>query len=316
MQSDLATHARASLECACCGAGEPVLRGRKRGRFVPAEFTFYSCRVCGFLFVDPIVDFAIYDDRYYAGQGPDPLVNYEREYLFPLAAPRSFEFANLRELAVAHGTSQPAAPAVRWLDYGCGAGGLLKYLRLLGPIPWGGRETPLELTGHDVGSYAQRLQRDDGFRILGLEEILNEPAESYDVISCVDVIEHLPAPGDTMDLLARLLRPGGLLLLITGNLGAPLARWQGIRFPYCIPEIHISLFDPHSLGGLYRRHGLTPALLRVDGMLRSRLLKNLPLLPPALRKPRLAESRPVRKLLDWIYGVSAMPCAIKPPAGP
>jgi SAM-dependent methyltransferase len=243
-------------------------------------------------------------------------VNYEREYEFPLAAPRSFEFANLRDLAIAHGGNQPAMPAVRWLDYGCGAGGLLKYLRLFGPIPWGGRETPLELTGHDVGSYAERLQKSDGFRILGLDDILREPADSFDVISCVDVIEHLPAPGETMALLSRLLRPGGLLLLITGNLGAPLARWQGIRFPYCIPEIHISLFDPRSLAALYRRHGLAPVQLPLDGMLRSRLLKNLPLLPPALRKPALAGSRPVRLLADRVYGVSAMPCAIKPPAKP
>jgi SAM-dependent methyltransferase len=245
------------------------------------------------------------------------LVHYAREYKYPMAAPRSFEFANLRDLAIAHGKSQPAAPAVRWLDYGCGAGGLLKYLRLLGPIPWGGQETPLALTGHDVGSYAERLKQDDGLRILGIEEVLQEPAGAFDVISCVDVIEHLPAPGETMAQLARLLRPGGLLLLITGNLGAPLARWQGIRFPYCIPEIHISLFDPGSLAALYRRHGLAPRhFLPLDGMLKSRLLKNLPLLPRRLRKRRLADLRLVRLLLDRVYGVSAMPFAIKPPASP
>jgi len=47
-----------------------------------------------------------------------------------------------------------AASPLRWLDFGCGAGGFLKYLRERGTLQ--GR--PLELTGHDVGSYAELLR--------------------------------------------------------------------------------------------------------------------------------------------------------------
>ena len=51
---------------------------------------------------------------------------------------------------------------IHWLDFGCGAGGFLKYLRERAEFH--GR--PLALTGHDVGSYADLLARKDGFRIL------------------------------------------------------------------------------------------------------------------------------------------------------
>jgi hypothetical protein len=56
-----------------------VLRGRKRGAFIPREFEFYTCRACELLFVEPFSGFEIYNDAYYRGAGPDPFVDYETE---------------------------------------------------------------------------------------------------------------------------------------------------------------------------------------------------------------------------------------------
>jgi SAM-dependent methyltransferase len=317
--ADVPVHPRTDLSCACCGAPNPQPRGSKHGNFVDADFQFYSCRKCGFLFDDPIVDFAIYDDRYYSGKGADPLVNYQAEYQDYLASPRRYEFNELLALALQHlqrnpRPSLPGPLTVEWLDFGCGAGGLLKFLRDTGSVEWGGRLARLELTGHDVGSYAHRLKYKDHFRILDFAEIHQHPPASFDVISCIDVIEHLPEPAPVVELLARLLKPGGLLLLITGNLAAPIARLQGIKFPYCVPEIHVSMFTPRALSILYQRYELQPVWLRFDGMIRARLVKNLPLLPKILRFRGLAKSQVVRRLMDFIYGVSAMPCAVKPRA--
>jgi 2-polyprenyl-3-methyl-5-hydroxy-6-metoxy-1,4-benzoquinol methylase len=60
----------------------------------------------------------------------------------------------------------------------------------------------------------------------------------------IEVIEHLPDPSAAIALISRLLKPGGLLLLTTGNLDSPVARRQGIHYRYCAPEIHVSLFNP------------------------------------------------------------------------
>ena len=108
------------------------------------------------------------------------------------------------------GTTAPLA----WLDFGCGAGGFLKFLRERSKIA--GR--PLVLTGHDVGSYAELLKTTDGFRVLDFDEINREPSAQFDVISLIEVIEHIPEPASTIALVSRLLKPGGLLLLTTGNL--------------------------------------------------------------------------------------------------
>ena len=78
--------------CRLCGSTNLSKRGLKRGKFRPLDFHFYECRSCSFLFVAPILGPEIYDDRYYRGEGPDPLVDYESEYTNYAVTPRNYEF--------------------------------------------------------------------------------------------------------------------------------------------------------------------------------------------------------------------------------
>lgn len=306
--------------CRVCGSSRVMLRGKKRGTFLPREFSFFQCADCGFLFVEPFSGYEIYNDAYYRGAGPDPYVDYETEYHDWRRTDRGLEFEDMARIAanwitagpLDNGTATPKAPPpLRWLDFGCGAGAFLKYLRERGSIA--GRR--LDLTGHDVGSYAELLRTRDGFRILGLEELSREPAARYDVIDLIEVIEHLPNPSDAIALLARLLKPGGLLLLTTGNLDGPIARRQGIHYRYCAPEIHVSLFNPRCLAQLYRQHGLEPYHVRYQGAVKFKAIKSLRYHPVLRTLARAALTfPPAVRVLDSLYAVSAMPCATKPKA--
>ena len=298
--------------CRCCGSTNLTLRGRKTGKFIPREFEFHACGDCGLLFVEPFSGFEIYNDAYYRGQGPDPYVDYETEYRDWRRSDRGLEFGDVARIADryvrAANASTPTAEPLRWLDFGCGAGGFLKFLRERGQV--GGRSVIVE--GHDVGSYAELLQRQDGFRILDFDELSREPAASYDVVSMIEVIEHLPDPRTAVALIARLLAPGGLLLLTTGNLDNPVARRQGIHYRYCAPEIHVSLFNPRCLAQLYRSVGLEPVRVRYRGAVKFKVVKSLrhqPALRALMRFALLFP--PVVWAVDWLYGVSAMPCAAK-----
>lgn len=305
----LSTHAPPM--CRACGSARVQFRGRKAGEFIRREFEFFACADCGFMFVEPFSGYEIYNDAYYRGQGPDPYVDYETEYHNWRRSDRGLEFADMARLAdnfLAHQPNAKSQP-LSWLDFGCGAGAFLKFLRERGTFH--GR--PVELTGHDVGSYADLLRTRDGFRILDLDALQAEPDARYDIISMIEVLEHLPSPVEPLCLVARLLKPGGLLLLTTGNLDSPIARRQGIHYRYCAPEIHVSLFNPHCLEQLYRRVGLEPYRVRYHGSVKFKVVKSLrhhPLLR-AIASAALSFPPTVRAV-DALYGVSAMPCAVKP----
>src|SRR5438876_707663 len=80
------------------------------------------------------------------------------------------------------------------------------------------------------------------------------PAQSFDVICSFDVLEHLPSPTPIFREARRILRPGGWLLLGTGDSGSLTARLAGSRWTYlCLPE-HLSFFNSNSL-----RKGLAKA---------------------------------------------------------
>jgi ubiquinone/menaquinone biosynthesis C-methylase UbiE len=102
----------------------------------------------------------------------------------------------------------------RGLDFGCGAGGLTYRLREVCDEAVG-----IDLEEHKLAfarTQAGRLTLDrtsfvcyDGSRV-------PFPDAHFRLILCVDVLEHVPDPAFAMKELARLLEPGGWLLLAFG----------------------------------------------------------------------------------------------------
>ncbi len=64
-------------------------------------------------------------------------------------------------------------------------------------------------------------------------------ARSYDFITCTETAEHFHAPAQEFTRLAALLRPGGILAIMTELVRAdrPLAEWRYLRDP-----THVSLY--------------------------------------------------------------------------
>jgi SAM-dependent methyltransferase len=298
-----------SHACPVCGGG-CVLFGTKHSTFHGRDYELLRCTRCEHMQVYPFPGYDVYDERYYRGEGPDPFVDYESEYRDHRSTDRLMEFDDLFRV-VEHElrAAPPLQGPVRWLDYGCGAGGFLKYLRERGTIV--GR--PIEVAGFDIGAYAERLREVDGMRILKPAELVDaEPV--FDVISTIEVLEHIREVEPTFQALATKLAPGGLLLATTGNLCSFAARRAGINYRYLMPEIHISLFNPEALRLLYARHGLEPLHVRYQGVVRFKVVKSLR--NPVLKRiAAVALHVPgVTRAIDALYGVSAMPCARKPRA--
>ncbi len=73
------------------------------------------------------------------------------------------------------------------------------------------------------------------------------PAEAFDVVICLDVLEHVPDPPSLVAQLARCLKPGGLLIA-----SAPFFAID----PHFPTHLASNVRHSGSVGGLYGRHGL------------------------------------------------------------
>jgi 2-polyprenyl-6-hydroxyphenyl methylase/3-demethylubiquinone-9 3-methyltransferase len=283
--------------CALCGApGVPA--GEKSGHLRKRAYRLARCAKCGFAWVvDADDDYAaLYDDAYYDGRGADPLVDYLRELSDPRTL-RRYEWEGL--LALARGAGARAGGT--WLDFGGGAGGFASFLS----------EHGFDARAYDTGAGAQ-LGRAHGVPVIDDAQV-GALAGACDVVSAIEVAEHVPDPQAFFARIAALLRPGGVFVITTGNVErAPreLARWR-----YVMPEIHISFYTPGNLRTLYAQAGLEPVDMRGvrgwSGVVRYKTLKTLgihraggpaALLPWALLAPSIDRTR----------GVSAMPFARKP----
>lgn len=76
-----------------------------------------------------------------------------------------------------------------------------------------------------------------------------------DLISALDVIEHVIDPHRFIDSFKRHLRPGGFALLLTGDVGSYSARVAGARWSYLRWCGHISVFSRSGLRRLLESHG-------------------------------------------------------------
>lgn len=252
-------------DCRICGAGT-VLIGDKHGKLIDRVFKIFRCQACGFAFVaNPWTDFdRIYSEDYYQGRGADPLTPYLFELEHPDRTIRQYEWQGLVKVIT---TLRGRERRFRWLDYGCGNGGLVRFARQ--------QHCGIEIYGFEEGWIADKA-RESGIPLLNRSD-LEGAEENFDVVTAIEVMEHVTDPLDTLRKIRNLLTPGGLFFCTTGN--ARKHRHHLLEWPYIIPEIHVSFFEPGTLEEALKRTGFRPEYPGfVAGhaeIIRCRTLKNL-----------------------------------------
>jgi SAM-dependent methyltransferase len=108
-------------------------------------------------------------------------------------------------------TTLKFAPSGRWLDIGCGTGQLITLAQQHG----------IECDGIELNR-----ERRDLAKQLTSERIFDQPLEQLDIpnahyaaVTMINVFSHLVTPSDTFAKIHQVLKPGGVLLIHTGEVG-------------------------------------------------------------------------------------------------
>jgi 2-polyprenyl-3-methyl-5-hydroxy-6-metoxy-1,4-benzoquinol methylase len=242
--------------CYCCGGGVEPFKDR-------LGFSHLRCPGCGLLRIHPdhlARNEEVYTEAYFNGslhRQTGGKIGYSESYADPATSHRTGQYQvyadEVLRLVRLGGPERP-----RVLDVGCAYGFFLGLLKeQAGDLEVHGveldpevcRQAAANLGGAPV--YCADLSRDG----------CSVPEEYFDVVTLIDVIEHLDDPEKYLRLLAKRVKPGGHIVLSTPNIESLNAKLYGDRWVLHTPPLHTYYFGPRSLSILLKRAGWEPAKL-------------------------------------------------------
>lgn len=222
--------------CPACGATRARAAGEK------SAYALVRCAGCGTLHTADIPTSESLHELY-AGY-------YGEANLHPPA------FVEKRLDEIASGFA-PYRKTNRLLDVGFGAGTLMEAARRAG---W-------TTSGTEVSEAAVASARSRGFDVShGTLADAKYPDGAFDVVTLVEVLEHLIEPLALVEEVKRVLRPGGLLWATTPHGRGISARLLGPQWSVVSPPEHIQLFSRNGMRALLRRAGFREVRLATHGV--------------------------------------------------
>ncbi|MEQ4619147.1 MAG: bifunctional 2-polyprenyl-6-hydroxyphenol methylase/3-demethylubiquinol 3-O-methyltransferase UbiG, partial [Corticimicrobacter sp.] len=103
----------------------------------------------------------------------------------------------------------------RVLDVGCGGGILAESMARLGA----------DVTGIDLAERSLKIARlhslESGvavnYQVISVEQLAAEAPATFDTVTCMEMLEHVPDPGSVVQACATLVKPGGMVFFSTLN---------------------------------------------------------------------------------------------------
>jgi 2-polyprenyl-3-methyl-5-hydroxy-6-metoxy-1,4-benzoquinol methylase len=232
-----------------------------------------ACPLCG---AKDVVDFLTAPDRFHLRRERYKLMQCNSCWCVWLASPpkpceMAFHYSENYHKAIVTGAEHTGAE--RWrshrsivgcyrqrgaiLDIGCSSG---SFLASMNNGAW-------NLYGIEMnGLTAEEARSKSGAEVF-VGDVMDAPFQpnSFDVVTCFDVLEHVYQPREFLERVLYWLRPGGILFAKMPNIDSWEARlfgtyWYGLELPR-----HLYHFSPRSLRPLVRGLGFHEVCIKATG---------------------------------------------------
>lgn len=236
--------------CPICSApGQFAYTGKDLLCGLPGEFNYATCSACETVYQTPMPDLetiaSFYPDNYDIYR---PAQAKERNALQKAVLRTTHGYNHLPSSipdwigrlagTIAYQDSIPYKTDGRLLDIGCGNGKFLLSMQQLG---W-------QTQGVEFNSSAVQICRDSGLDIFqGELASAAFPDNHLDVVTARHLIEHVADPTLFIKEIFRILKPGGIMVLITPNSQALGRGWFGTNWYANEVPRHLYLFNPKNL---------------------------------------------------------------------
>lgn len=211
-------------------------------------YSIHKCQRCGLVYVGVLPTAGelteLYGDSFF-----------EASSKFDASA-NSPSLVNARD-RVAQILRLPGIGRTRWLDVGCATGEFLL----------AGSEVAGELHGTDISAYAISEGRRRGLQNLrdGNFTDLDYSPEYFDLITMWDLIEHVEDPARVLHKAFAYLRPGGYLVLSTGDVDSLASKVMGRFWHLMIPPMHTYFFSRSTITRYLQEAGFTDLRITYTG---------------------------------------------------
>lgn len=217
-------------------------------------YSIYRCISCGTLFV-------------FSPPSSEDLTNiYNGKYYdLPIESINRIRYENRRRLRVIRQYKSIGDV----LDIGCARGDFLNEAKQLGFTTFG-----IELSLENAN-----ISRENGHTVfhgdLDAYCLQNDKLKQFDLISCLDVIEHVADPTGFLRKSLMLLKDDGIMILTTPNYSGVLAKILKDRDPYMTPPEHLNFFTKKGMRFLIERNGFSQKRYLTFGRLTAEELKRV-----------------------------------------
>lgn len=223
---------RLNLICPCCNEKSGNFFCRKN------DCDLYKCSECNLIFVWPVKNGSeVYTQDYFSGAKDGfGYADYEKD---KLASKDTFELYldEIEKIVPSKGLL---------LDVGTATGFFLQLAQKRG---W-------QAKGVELSAFASAKAMDKGLDVTtGIISEFTDQVGIFDVVTYLDVFEHLVDPRQELKLVCNLLKDDGLIIINTPNSNSLLSRLAGRFWHLLTPPEHLVIFNGDNIKKILEENG-------------------------------------------------------------